>query len=135
MTFDRESAQAAGVKVGRLDTLLMVLTAVTIVLGMKVAGILLVAALIVIPGRGRAPGRRELSGWPSRASTAVAVVSVARGSRASRSLSTSPRRPRSSPLFFRLRGLFAREERPGGPARYRIASGRRPVQGPGDVWP
>lgn len=49
MTFDRESARASGIRVGRLDTLLMVLTAVTIVLGMKVAGILLVAALIVIP--------------------------------------------------------------------------------------
>jgi zinc transport system permease protein len=49
MTFDRESARVAGVRIGRLDALLMVLTAVTIVLGMKVAGILLVAALIVIP--------------------------------------------------------------------------------------
>ena len=49
MTFDRESARASGVAVGRLDALLMVLTAVTIVLGMKVVGILLVAALIVIP--------------------------------------------------------------------------------------
>jgi len=49
MTFDRESARVSGVEAGRLDALLMVLTAVTIVLGMKVAGILLVAALIVIP--------------------------------------------------------------------------------------
>lgn len=49
VTFDRESARVSGVGVGRLDALLMVLTAVTIVLGMKVAGILLVAALIVIP--------------------------------------------------------------------------------------
>jgi zinc transport system permease protein len=49
MTFDRESARVSGVRVGRLDALLMVLTAVTIVLGMKVVGILLVAALIVIP--------------------------------------------------------------------------------------
>lgn len=49
MTFDRESARVSGVKIGRLDALLMALTAVTVVLGMKVAGILLVAALIVIP--------------------------------------------------------------------------------------
>jgi zinc transport system permease protein len=49
MTFDRESARVSGVKIGRLDALLMALTAITIVLGMKVAGILLVAALIVIP--------------------------------------------------------------------------------------
>ncbi|HOI45448.1 MAG TPA: metal ABC transporter permease, partial [Candidatus Aminicenantes bacterium] len=49
MTFDRESARASGVKVAGLDALLTVLTAVTIVLGMKVVGILLVAALAVIP--------------------------------------------------------------------------------------
>lgn len=49
MTFDRESAKAAGIKVDRLDALLTVLTAVTVVLGMKVVGILLVSALVVIP--------------------------------------------------------------------------------------
>jgi zinc transport system permease protein len=49
MTFDREAAKASGVKVGRLDILLTILTAVTIVLGMKVVGILLVSALVVIP--------------------------------------------------------------------------------------
>jgi len=48
-TFDREAARAAGVKVDRLDTVLTVLTAVTVVLGMKVVGILLVSALVVIP--------------------------------------------------------------------------------------
>jgi zinc transport system permease protein len=49
MTFDREAAKASGIKVGRLDVLLTILTAVTIVLGMKVVGILLVSALVVIP--------------------------------------------------------------------------------------
>jgi zinc transport system permease protein len=49
MTFDRESAKVSGIKVDRLDTLLTLLTAVTIVLGMKVVGILLVSALVVIP--------------------------------------------------------------------------------------
>jgi len=49
MTFDREAAKASGIKVGRLDALLTILTAVTIVLGMKVVGILLVSALVVIP--------------------------------------------------------------------------------------
>lgn len=49
MTFDRESARAAGIKVRRLDTLLTILTAVTVVLGMKVVGLLLVSALLVIP--------------------------------------------------------------------------------------
>ncbi len=78
MTFDRESARAAGVKVGRLDTLLMVLTAVTIVLGMKVAGILLVAALIVIPA---AAGLQVASSFRGAvgASAVVAVAGVAGG--------------------------------------------------------
>ena len=49
MTFDRESARAAGINVKRLDTLLTILTAVTVVLGMKVVGLLLVSALLVIP--------------------------------------------------------------------------------------
>jgi zinc transport system permease protein len=49
MTFDRESAKASGIRVDRLDGLLTVLTAVTVVLGMKVVGILLVSALVVIP--------------------------------------------------------------------------------------
>ncbi len=49
LTFDRDSAQAAGIPVRRLDALITVLAAVTIVLGMKIVGILLVAALLVIP--------------------------------------------------------------------------------------
>lgn len=78
MTFDRESARAAGIKVGRLDALLMVLTAVTVVLGMKVAGILLVAALVVIPA---AAGLQVAASFRTAvaASAAVAVVGVAGG--------------------------------------------------------
>jgi zinc transport system permease protein len=78
MTFDRESARAAGIKVGRLDTLLMVLTAVTIVLGMKVAGILLVAALVVIPA---AAGLQAASSFRTAVAAAagVAVFGVAGG--------------------------------------------------------
>jgi zinc transport system permease protein len=49
MTFDREAAKVSGIKVGHLDVLLTILTAVTVVLGMKVVGILLVSALVVIP--------------------------------------------------------------------------------------
>ena len=49
MTFDRESAKVSGIKVNQLDILLTVLTAITVVLGMKLVGILLVSALIVIP--------------------------------------------------------------------------------------
>jgi len=49
LTFDSESAKVSGVRVKRLDALMAMLTAVTVVLGMKVVGILLVSALLVIP--------------------------------------------------------------------------------------
>lgn len=49
ITFDRELAKASGIPVKRLDFILAVLSAVTVVLAMKVVGLLLVAALIVIP--------------------------------------------------------------------------------------
>ncbi len=49
MTFDRDAARAAGVPVRRLDALITVATALTVVLGMKIVGILLVAAFLVIP--------------------------------------------------------------------------------------
>lgn len=48
-TFDRETARTGGLAVERLDIILIALTAVTVVIGMKVVGLLLVAALIVIP--------------------------------------------------------------------------------------
>jgi zinc transport system permease protein len=49
LTFDPESARVSGVRVKRLEAVMAVLTAVTVVLGMKVVGILLVSALMVIP--------------------------------------------------------------------------------------
>ena len=78
MTFDRESARAAGIKVARLDTLLMVLTAVTIVLGMKVTGILLVAALIVIPAAAGLQVARSFR-TAVRASAVIAIAAVTGG--------------------------------------------------------
>lgn len=49
LTFDREAARASGVKTQRLDLFLTMLTAVTVVLGMRIVGILLVTALLIIP--------------------------------------------------------------------------------------
>src|SRR4030043_54704 len=49
LTFDPESAKASGIRVRRLEAILAILTAVTVVLGMKVVGVLLVSALLVIP--------------------------------------------------------------------------------------
>ena len=49
VSFDEESAHAAGVPVDRMRTLLLVLCAVTVVVSIKVVGTVLVAAMMVIP--------------------------------------------------------------------------------------
>jgi len=49
MTFDEEAARVSGIRVDLLNSILAVLSAVTVVLAMKVVGILLVAAMIIIP--------------------------------------------------------------------------------------
>jgi zinc transport system permease protein len=47
--FDESFARATGVKVGLYNTLLALLTAVTIVLGMRMMGALLISSLIIFP--------------------------------------------------------------------------------------
>jgi zinc transport system permease protein len=78
MTFDRESARVSGIRVKRLDMLLSVLTAITVVLGMKLVGILLVSALLVIPA---AAGLQLASSFKQAIglSSLVALVSVVLG--------------------------------------------------------
>lgn len=49
ITFDETFARATGVKAGRYNTLIAVLTAVTIVLGMRMMGALLISSLIIFP--------------------------------------------------------------------------------------
>ena len=49
ISFDEDAAQVSGIPVQRINTLLMVLSAVTISLAIPVVGVLLIAALIVIP--------------------------------------------------------------------------------------
>jgi zinc transport system permease protein len=46
---DEDAAEASGVPVARINDLLMVITAVSIVMAMRVVGILLVSALMVLP--------------------------------------------------------------------------------------
>ncbi len=46
---DEDAAAASGIPVGRINDLLMVVTAVSIVMAMRVVGILLVSALMVLP--------------------------------------------------------------------------------------
>jgi len=50
ISFDEESARTSGLPVKGLKLLLSTLTAVLVVLGMKMVGLLLVSALMVIPG-------------------------------------------------------------------------------------
>jgi zinc transport system permease protein len=78
MTFDRESAKVSGIRVKRLDVLLTILTAVTVVLGMKIVGLLLVAALLVIPA---AAGLQIASNFKQAIvlSSLVSLVSVILG--------------------------------------------------------
>ena len=49
ITFDETFAQATGVKADMYNTLIAVLTAVTIVLGMRMMGSLLISSLIIFP--------------------------------------------------------------------------------------
>lgn len=49
MTFDREAASVSGIGLKRLDRLLVMMSAATIVLGLRIVGLLLVTGLTVIP--------------------------------------------------------------------------------------
>jgi len=50
ITFDEEYAKASGIKTKSINMVLILLTAMTVVLAMKVVGILLVSALLILPG-------------------------------------------------------------------------------------
>jgi zinc transport system permease protein len=49
ITFDEQFARASGIPVDRINAMLMILTAVTVVLAMKVVGIMLTSALLILP--------------------------------------------------------------------------------------
>jgi zinc transport system permease protein len=49
ITFDENFAKATGIKTGFYNTLLAVLTAVTIVVGMRIMGTMLISSLIIFP--------------------------------------------------------------------------------------
>jgi zinc transport system permease protein len=49
ITFDEELAATSGIKVDRINTILVLLTALTVVLAMKVVGIMLISALLILP--------------------------------------------------------------------------------------
>jgi len=68
VTFDEVGARAAGLDVGRYNRLLVVLTAVVVVGAMQIMGVILVAAMLVIP----VAAATAATGF--RRSAAVAVV-------------------------------------------------------------
>ena len=89
MVVDDEWARVAGLPVGALNALLAVLVAVTIVAAMRVVGILLVAALMVLPVAGAqvlARSQRGILGW----STAIGALSVVAGLAAARRWGLAP---------------------------------------------
>jgi zinc transport system permease protein len=49
IAFDEDLARSSGLRVERLNTLLVLLTALTVVLAMKVVGIMLISALLILP--------------------------------------------------------------------------------------
>ena len=49
ITFDEELARTSGIRVDRINTVLVLLTALTVVLAMKVVGIMLISALLILP--------------------------------------------------------------------------------------
>jgi zinc transport system permease protein len=69
VVIDEEGARVAGVPIGRLNIALAALTAVTVALSMRVVGILLVAALMVLPVS--AAGRFA---WSMRSTLALAIA-------------------------------------------------------------
>ena len=71
MTFDPVFAQAAGVRSERYTTLLAVLSALTILLGMRMLGSLLISALVIFPCLG---AMRIAHSYSSRALTIVRAL-------------------------------------------------------------
>ncbi len=49
ITFDEESAKASGIKKDRINKILVLLVALTVVLAMKVMGIMLISSLLILP--------------------------------------------------------------------------------------
>ncbi|MBM3230152.1 metal ABC transporter permease [Candidatus Pacearchaeota archaeon] len=49
MSFDEESARVSGIKVNFLNSMLLILTAVTIVCSMNIVGLMLASSLIILP--------------------------------------------------------------------------------------
>ena len=89
IVLDEESARVAGIPVDATNALLSVLTAVTVVAAMRVVGVLLIAALMVLPV---ASGRLLARSFRATVAVAVAIglVSVVLGLAAARQWDLAP---------------------------------------------
>jgi zinc transport system permease protein len=89
IVLDEESARVAGLPVDVLNTILAALTAVTIVAAMRVVGVLLVAALMVVPvATSRLLARSFIATIVGAAG--VGVISVVLGLAAARAWELAP---------------------------------------------
>jgi zinc transport system permease protein len=89
IVLDEESARVAGLPVDGLNALLAVLTAVTVVAAMRVVGVLLVAALMVLPVAASRPLARSF-GATLAGGVLVGVGSVVLGLIAARQWALAP---------------------------------------------
>ncbi len=78
VTFDEEFAKTSGINTKRIDLMLVVMTAVTVVLAMKVVGIMLISALLILPA---VSAFQIAKGFKSSLiiSSSIAVISVLSG--------------------------------------------------------
>ncbi|MEW6586192.1 MAG: metal ABC transporter permease [Nitrospirota bacterium] len=77
-TFDEEIARVSGIDTERINSLLVVLTGITVVLTMKVVGIMLTSSLLILPAVTALQFARSFKGTMI-ISSCVAVISVVTG--------------------------------------------------------
>jgi zinc transport system permease protein len=75
ISFDEEFARTTGINTGRINTVLAILTSVTVVLAMKLVGIMLTSALLIIPAVSAFQIARSFKGT-IMAAASTAVLSV-----------------------------------------------------------
>ena len=123
---DEESARVAGIPVGAGNVLLVVLTAVTVVAAMRVVGVLLIAALMVLPVATGRVVSRSFRGTMA-VSAAIGVFAVVAGLAAARQWALAPggRRRRGHVGPLRVEGPAR-----AGPARVVLEKG----SGVGGTW-
>lgn len=100
-TFDAELARLAGVRVEALESLLLALTAVVVVVGVKTIGVVLISAFVVIPAATAQLFGRTL-GATLALSVATSLTGVAFGLFASYHLNVAP----GATIILTLGGFF-----------------------------